>query len=54
MKCRECVFMNDSGGGLYRCANPNSENYMIYTGLCCEDECDDGDYLVPQELEDER
>lgn len=53
MKCRECTFMGDFEGGLYRCTNPDSENYMVFTGVCNEDECDDGDYLVPPEQEGE-
>ena len=53
MKCRECTFMSDFEGGLYRCTNPDSANYMSYTGFCCEDECDDGKYIVSPEQEDE-
>lgn len=49
MKCRECVFMGDFGGGLYRCTNHDSDNYMTYTGVCCEDECEDGERLVETE-----
>ena len=48
MKCRECIYMSDFGNGLYRCTNHDSTNYMIYTiytGVYCEDECADGEYL---------
>ena len=51
MKCRECKFMDYFGGGLYRCTNHDSQNYMCYTGLCCEDECEDGELLIKQEVE---
>lgn len=30
-------------GGLYICVNGTSENFGVYTGLCCEDECEDGE-----------
>jgi hypothetical protein len=53
MKCRECAYMSEFEDGLYRCTNHDSTNYMMYTGICCEDECEDGDYLVPQKQEDE-
>ena len=43
MKCRDCRFMQDVGAGLYVCSNENSMNYMEYTGLCCEDDCEDGE-----------
>lgn len=49
MKCRECTFMERIEGELYQCTNHDSINYMEYTGVCCEDECNDGKYLVPQE-----
>lgn len=42
MKCRECKYMDEFEDGLYRCTNHDSINYMIYTGLCCEDDCEDG------------
>lgn len=29
--------------GLHVCTNKNSENYGEYTGICCEDECEDGE-----------
>ena len=29
--------------GLFICTNENSENYMEYTGICCEDDCEDGE-----------
>ena len=53
MKCRECTFMSDFGDGLYRCTNHDSIHYMEYTGAYCGDECDDGEYLVPKEQEEE-
>lgn len=43
MKCRDCIFMEPIGSNsLYVCMNEDSENYMEYTGLSCEDECEDG------------
>ena len=42
MKCYQCDFMDDLGDGLDRCLNPNSIHFMDCTGVCCEDECDDG------------
>ena len=46
MVCRKCVYMESIGSNaLYICTNENSENYMEYTGLCCEDECDDGEEI---------
>lgn len=53
MKCRECAFLEHFAGELWQCANPDSENYEIFTGICSEDECDDGEYLVPPEQEGE-
>lgn len=53
MKCRECVFMDDFGEGYYRCTNHDSVNYMTETGLCCEDECDDGKYFADPKPERE-
>lgn len=46
MKCRECKYMDEFEDGLYRCTNHDSINYMIYTGICCEDDCEDGEYEV--------
>jgi len=46
MKCRECRFMESVGThDLYICTNEESENFMEYTGICCEDECEDGEEL---------
>ena len=47
MKCRNCKWMysNETMGDLYICVNGNSENFGEYTGLCCEDECEDGEEL---------
>lgn len=44
MKCRDCRYMytNETMDGLYICVNGDSENFGEYTGLCCEDECEDG------------
>ena len=42
MKCRDCIFMEYVGDGLYICTNEDSQNFMEYTGICCEDECEDG------------
>ena len=56
MKCRECVFMEDFEEGFYRCTNHDSVNYFTPIGICCEDECDDGEYLDPDksnEVKDE-
>lgn len=44
MKCIDCGFMEEVGNsGLYICTNQNSPNFGEYTGLCCEDECKDGE-----------
>ena len=45
MKCRDChwCYNNETMGELYICVNFNSENFGNYTGICCEDECDDGE-----------
>ncbi|MCH5303541.1 MAG: hypothetical protein J1E41_01640 [Ruminococcus sp.] len=39
-KCIDCIYMK-SMGGLDICANENSSNFGEYTGICCEDECED-------------
>ena len=31
------------GGVIYICVNGTSENFGEYTGLYCEDECEDGE-----------
>ena len=49
MKCRDCIYMEDFGDGLHRCTNHDSTNYMTYTGVCCEDDCADGEPLVEGE-----
>ena len=42
MKCRDCKYMESVGtNSLYVCTNENSENFGEYTGICCEDECED-------------
>ena len=45
MKCRECKWMysNETMDDLYICVNGNSENFGEYTGICCEDDCEDGE-----------
>lgn len=44
MKCIECRYMEPVGkNGLCICKNENSENFGEYTGICCEDECEDGE-----------
>ena len=53
MKCRECVYMHKFANGLYGCMNHSSENYLMLTGVCSEDECDDGEYLVEPEGQDD-
>ncbi len=46
MKCRDCKYMQEIGDNdLYICSNKNSENFGEYTGICCEDECEDGEEL---------
>lgn len=35
--------MESVGLDLYICTNEKSLNYMEYTGLCCDDECEDGE-----------
>ena len=36
MKCIDCKWC-------YNCVNGTSENFGEYTGLCCEDECKEGE-----------
>lgn len=44
MKCRDCRYMQESGdSGLFRCANQNCPSFNEFTGLCSEDECNDGE-----------
>lgn len=42
-KCIDCIYMQSVGNSdfLYICANENSDNFGEYTGICCEDECED-------------
>lgn len=43
MKCIDCRYMQSvDDTELYVCMNKNSENFGEYTGICCEDECEDG------------
>ena len=30
-------------GDLYICVNGNCDNFGEYVGICCEDECEDGE-----------
>jgi len=45
IKCRDCkyCYTNDSMDGLYICVNANSQSFGEYTGLCCEEDCEDGE-----------
>lgn len=44
MKCRDCKYLEPIGtNSLYVCKNKDSQNYGSYTGLCCEDDCEDGE-----------
>lgn len=46
MKCRDCKWMysNESmSPGEYICVNGKSANFGDFTGLCCEDDCEDGE-----------
>ena len=42
-KCRDCdyCYTNETMNGLYICVNGNSAKLGCFTGLCCEDECED-------------
>ena len=51
MKCYECIYMENFGEGFYRCTNHDSMNYMMETGICCEDDCDDGERLCNDDEE---
>lgn len=44
MKCRDCIYChtNDTMDLIYIGVNGNSDNFGNITGLCCEDECEDG------------
>ena len=43
MKCRDCkwFYTNETMSSLYICVNGNCDNFGQYTGICCEDECED-------------
>ena len=45
MKCRDCkwCYTNETMSDLYICVNGNSEMLGAFTGLMCEDECEDGE-----------
>lgn len=53
MKCRDCHYMytNETLDGLYICTNANSQNFGGYTGLCSEEECEDGKPISTEEEE---
>lgn len=52
IKCRDCIFMEDYGtNNLYICKNPHSDNYGEFTGICCEDDCEDGEDGIKAESE---
>lgn len=36
--------------GLYICVNGNSENFGQYTGICCEDDCENGVEMAQEQL----
>lgn len=47
MVCRECIYCEEiDNSGLYICNNENSQNYREYTGLCCEDKCEEGKNII--------
>ena len=37
------MYSNETMGELYICVNGNSENFREFTGICCEDDCEDGE-----------
>lgn len=45
MKCRDCkwFYTNETMGDLYICVNNNAEKFGEYTGLLCEDDCEEGE-----------
>lgn len=51
MVCRDCAYMKEveDAPGLYRCGNTKSDRWNEWTGLCCEDECPDGEREVESE-----
>lgn len=50
MVCRDCKYLKEvSDSGLYICTNADSQNFGEYTGLCCEDDCSDGELLFEDE-----
>lgn len=42
-KCYECMYCysNETMDSLCICVNGNSSNLGNFTGICCEDECED-------------
>lgn len=48
MKCRDCkwCYSNGTMDDLYICVNGDSEHFGEFTGLCCENECEDGELDV--------
>lgn len=53
MKCYECIYMDEFEEGFCRCTNHDSTNYMMPIGYCSDDDCDDGEYLVCEEGDEE-
>lgn len=45
MTCAECKHLHLLEDGLHICTNINCDNFGGYVGLCCEDECEDGEPL---------
>lgn len=44
MKCYQCkyCYSNETMNNLYICVNGNSEHLGEFTGMCSEDDCEDG------------
>jgi len=46
-KCIDCKYMKPEAGyehidnWMYVCTNPDCASFGEYTGICCEDECED-------------
>ena len=45
MICRECKYMHLLEEGVYICTNPHCDNFGGEVGLCCEDECEEGEEM---------
>lgn len=47
MVCMDCKYMKrEDDSELYICTNRNSEYFMKYAIVCCEDGCEDGEELI--------